>query len=103
MISYAELISDIFVVVSVFLFLSGWNFKLNSWYFDLICSVVELRVNPKIWKDCVIFFSVIILLIIIKLLTYAFYYEHLEMDKFMQEFKKIEREEKKKWKQMIND
>ncbi|MBT6774338.1 HPP family protein [Candidatus Woesearchaeota archaeon] len=55
------------------------------------------------WETIVIFFSVIILLIIIKLLTYAFYYEHLEMDKFMQEFKKIEREEKKKWKQMIND
>ena len=55
------------------------------------------------WETIVIFIAVIILLIIIKLLTYAFYYEHLEMDKFMREFKKIEREEKKKLKKILKN
>ncbi|MBT4805278.1 hypothetical protein HON71_03845 [Candidatus Woesearchaeota archaeon] len=55
------------------------------------------------WETVIIFFSVIILLIIIKILTYAFYYENLEMDKFMQEFKKIEKIEKKKLKKMFKD
>jgi len=53
------------------------------------------------WETIVIFFSVIVLLIITKILTYIFYYEHLEMHKFKMEFKKLEREEKKKWKRMF--
>ena len=37
-----------------------------------------------------IFFSVLILLVLIKLLVYAFYYEKLILKKFMNEFKKVE-------------
>lgn len=42
-------------------------------------------------ETLVIFISIIILLVVMKLLTYAFYYEHLELKKFHHEFKKLEK------------
>ena len=64
-------------------------------------SLSFLMFDTGFIETITIFFAVIVLLIIIKLLTYAFYYEHLEMHKFKQEFKKIEREEMKKWKKLV--
>ena len=55
------------------------------------------------WETVIIFFAVIVLLIVVKLLTYVFYHENLEMSKFMEEFKKIEQEEKSKWKKLIKN
>lgn len=57
--------------------------------------------NGGLREDLAIFFSVIILLILIKVLTYIFYYENLEMHKLKQEFKKIEKAEVKKIKKII--
>ena len=65
-------------------------------------SLSFLMFDTGFWETITIFFAVIVLLIIIKLLTYAFYYEHLEMNKFKQEFKKLEREEKKKLNKIFN-
>lgn len=39
----------------------------------------------------IVFFSVLVLLVLIKLLTYVFYYENLQLRKFKQEFRKLER------------
>jgi len=52
-----------------------------------------VMLDGSFFETVSIFFSVIILLIIIKLLTYAFFYEHLEMRKFYLEFKRLEKEE----------
>jgi CBS-domain-containing membrane protein len=57
--------------------------------------------NGGLREDLTIFFSVIILLILIKVLTYIFYYENLEMHKIKQEFKKVEKKEVKKIKRIL--
>jgi len=58
--------------------------------------------NGGIIEDLIIFFSVIVLLILIKVLTYMFYYEHLELHKLFQEFKKMEKEDIKSVKKILN-
>ena len=57
--------------------------------------------NGGIKEDLTIFFSVIMLLILIKVLTYIFYYENLEMRRIKQEFKKIEHKEIKAVKKIL--
>jgi len=53
-------------------------------------SLAFVMFHVGFWEITVIFTSVILLLILTKLMTYAFYYEHLEMKHFWNEFKKIE-------------
>tara|TARA_Y100000310_G_C20664169_1_gene806521 strand:+ start:207 stop:770 length:564 start_codon:yes stop_codon:yes gene_type:complete len=61
-----------------------------------------ILLDGNVWDTLLIFFSVIVLLIIVKLLTYIFYYEHLELNKFHHEFKKFEKEEVKRFKKKIS-
>ena len=59
-------------------------------------ALAFIMINGGIWEDVAIFIAVIILLIIVKLLTYAFYYENLEMKKFFKEFRNIEKADSKR-------
>jgi CBS-domain-containing membrane protein len=53
-------------------------------------SISFLVYDAGFYETFLIFISVIIMMILIKFLTYAFYYEELKMHKFHLEFKKIE-------------
>jgi CBS-domain-containing membrane protein len=64
-------------------------------------ALAFIMINGGIWEDITIFIAVIILLIIVKILTYAFYYENLEMHKFFQELKDINKEDVKKIKKIL--
>ncbi len=63
-------------------------------------ALAFIMISGGVWEDVVIFIAVIILLIIIKVLTYMFYYEHLEMRKIFQEVKKINKADVKKIKKI---
>ena len=51
-------------------------------------SLAFVMFNVSFWEIVVIFISVILLLILTKLMIYTFYYEHLEVKHFWNEFKK---------------
>tara|TARA_Y100000034_G_C6812069_1_gene365002 strand:- start:144 stop:638 length:495 start_codon:yes stop_codon:yes gene_type:complete len=53
-------------------------------------SLSFFMLHGSIGETIIIFISVIILLILVKLLTYAFYYGNVEMEHFLKEFKKYE-------------
>jgi len=63
-------------------------------------ALAFIMINGGVWEDVVIFIAVIILLIIVKVLTYAFYYENLEMKKLFQELKRINKADVKKLKKI---
>lgn len=58
-------------------------------------SLAFLLLHGSLINRFLVFGSVLVLLIIVKVLTYAFYYEHLEMHKLYLEFKKLEKKEMK--------
>ncbi len=58
-------------------------------------SIAFLIFEGPLRERLLVFLSVIVLLIMIKFLTYAFYYEQLKMKKFHIEFRKFESKEKK--------
>ena len=59
-------------------------------------ALAFIMIKGGVWEDIVIFIAVIILLIIIKVLTYMFYYERLEVRKIFQEFRSIKKADSKK-------
>ena len=55
-------------------------------------TLAFIMFEGDITERIIIFSSVLVLLVLVKLLTYLFYYEQLEMRQFMKEFKRIEKE-----------
>ncbi len=65
-------------------------------------SIAFLTFEGHFYDKLLVFISVIILLVIIKFLTYAFYYERLEMKKFHHEFLMFSKKGRKSLKKEMN-
>ncbi len=65
-------------------------------------ALAFIMMKGGVWEDLVIFLAVIILLIIVKILAYMFYYEHLNLKRIFQEIKTIEKEDVKRVKKILN-
>ena len=78
------LLTVTFVTIAIYMF--------NAFHPPVVAASLSfIMFEGGFWELVMIFVSVLILLVLIKLLTYTFYYENLKIKRFMYEFRKIKR------------
>ena len=78
-------------------------YLLDAFHPPAISAAISfILIDGGVWDTLLIFFAVILLLVLVKLLTYIFYYQHLKLKDFHKEFKKFEHEEVKEFKKKFS-